>query len=459
MQEEERLKSFSLFELVSSVRRCIESSFNKKYWIRAESSDVRTAGGSGHCYLELLEKDEAHNVKARVRANIWRQSYLTISERLKAAGLPPLASDMSLLCLVQVQYHEQYGLSLLIHDIDPSYSLGEIARRRQETIQRLKREGVYDANKGIDLPRPLHKLAIISSPTAAGFGDFMNQLMGNAYGFKFYTALYTAQMQGDRTTESVIAALERVAKNLDKFDAVVIIRGGGATSELRAFDDYDLCYYCTQFPLPIISGIGHERDVSVLDMVANTSLKTPTAVAEFLIHGMLREYNEVELRRERLMSDVALKQTEWHRKLDEQCLKLPNVAGRLLQREQLRQANLRQRLVMASKGVLDRERRLVERVSTILPLHLRSCLQRERQTLEQSIQRLKIPVRQHQARYETELSAREQSLRLAHPDNILKRGFAVVRQSGKLITSGASIASGDKLEIQLGKSKLSVTAD
>ena len=366
---------------------------------------------------------------------------------------------MSLLCLVQVQYHEQYGLSLLIHDIDPSYSLGEIARRRQETIQRLKREGVYDANKGIDLPRPLHKLAIISSPTAAGFGDFMNQLMGNAYGFKFYTALYTAQMQGDRTTESVIAALERVAKNLDKFDAVVIIRGGGATSELRAFDDYDLCYYCTQFPLPIISGIGHERDVSVLDMVANTSLKTPTAVAEFLIHGMLREYNEVELRRERLMSDVALKQTEWHRKLDEQCLKLPNVAGRLLQREQLRQANLRQRLVMASKSVLDRERRLVERVSTILPLHLRSCLQRERQILEQNIQRLKMPVRQHQARYETELSAREQSLRLAHPDNILKRGFAVVRQSGKLITSGASIASGDKLEIQLGKSKLSVTAD
>ena len=459
MQEEERLKSFSLFELVSSVRRCIENSFNKKYWIRAESSDVRTAGGSGHCYLELLEKDEAHNVKARVRANIWRQSYLTISERLKAAGLPPLASDMSLLCLVQVQYHEQYGLSLLIHDIDPSYSLGEIARRRQETIQRLKREGVYDANKLMDLPRPLHKLAIISSPTAAGFGDFMNQLMGNAYGFKFYTALYTAQMQGDRTTESVIAALERVAKNLDKFDAVVIIRGGGATSELRAFDDYDLCYYCTQFPLPIISGIGHERDVSVLDMVANTSLKTPTAVAEFLIHGMLREYNEVELRRERLMSDVALKQTEWHRKLDEQCLKLPNVAGRLLQREQLRQANLRQRLVMASKSVLDRERRLVERVSTILPLHMRSCLQRERQTLEQNIQRLKMPVRQHQARYETELSAREQSLRLAHPDNILKRGFAVVRQSGKLITSGASIASGDKLEIQLGKSKLSVTAD
>lgn len=194
-------------------------------------------------------------------------------------------------------------------------------------------------------------------------------------------------------------------------------------------------------------------------MVANTSLKTPTAVAEFLIHGMLREYNEVELRRERLMSDVALKQTEWHRKLDEQCLKLPNVAGRLLQREQLRQANLRQRLVMASKSVLDRERRLVERVSTILPLHLRSCLQCERQTLEQSIQRLKMPVRQHQARYETELSAREQSLRLAHPDNILKRGFAVVRQSGKLITSGASIASGDKLEIQLGKSKLSVTAD
>lgn len=458
-QDDDRPSSYSLYELLSSVRRCLESSYSKRYWIRAESSDVRTAGGSGHCYLELLEKDDNHQVKARVRANIWKQTNQLITERLRAAGLPPLASDMSILCLVQVQYHEQYGLSLLIHDIDPSYSLGEIARQRQETIKRLKRDGVYDANKQHVLPRPLHRLAIISSPTAAGLGDFMDQLRGNAYGLTFYTALFVAQMQGERVTESVQAALERIYLNREHFDAVVIIRGGGATSELRAFDNYELCYFCAQYPLPIISGIGHERDVSVLDLIAHTSLKTPTAVAEYLIHNMLRELTDVELRRDRLASALALKQTEWHRRLTEQCLRLPHVASRLLKREELQQSALRQRLLLSSKALLQRARAGLEQNAALLPYQLRNYLVREHQALEQSVQRLRTPIRQHQARYEADLQAREQSLRLSHPDNILKRGFAVVRREGKLLTSGKEVISGDLLEIQLGNSKISAKAN
>lgn len=452
-------KSFTLYELMASVRRCIEASFTGKYWIRAESSDVRVAGGSGHCYLELLEKDENHNIRTKVRANIWRSTYLSITENFRRAGLAPLASGMSIMCLVQVQFHEQYGLSLVVHDIDPNYSLGEIERQRRETIARLKREGVFDDNKAIELPRPLQRLAIISSPTAAGYGDFMNHLKGNPYGFQFYTALFEAQMQGERTTPSVIAALGRIVNHADKFDAVVIIRGGGAVSELRAFDEYELCYFCTQFPLPIITGIGHERDRSVLDEVAQTSLKTPTAVAEFLIHSLLNEYSILENYTDRLRNAVNLYQVEAHRRLMEQSLRLPNVARRYLQYESLRQSKVRERLVISAKGILEHTRRKVEGIAIMLPFQVSKYQQAEGQRLNSIKQRLHSPLLRHRERYEADMGRYEQGIRLVHPKNILKRGFALVEQEGKLISDAQSLSSGDKLKIKLGTSEVGVTVD
>ena len=288
-QQATTVRSFSLTELLGSVRRCLEHSFPDRYWVRAEVSDLRRAGGQGHGYLELLEKGEEGEVVAKVRATIWSSTYTLIEQRFERSGVGKLTSGMSILALAGIAFHPQYGLSLNSIDIDPNYSLGEIARLRLETIQRLKRNGLFTMNKELDLPSPLQRIAIISSPTAAGYGDFMRQLHENPYGVVLYTALFTAQMQGSDTTASILAALGRIAEVEEHFDAVVIIRGGGAVSELRAFDDYTLCEAAAQFPLPIIAGIGHERDVSVLDLIAHTTLKTPTAVATFLVEGLASE--------------------------------------------------------------------------------------------------------------------------------------------------------------------------
>ena len=241
MQQATTVRSFSLTELLGSVRRCLEHSFPDRYWVRAEVSDLRRAGGQGHGYLELLEKGEEGDVVAKVRATIWSSTYTLIEQRFERSGVGKLSSGMSILALVGIAFHPQYGLSLNIIDIDPNYSLGEIARLRLETIQRLKRNGLFTMNKELDLPFPLQRIAIISSPTAAGYGDFMRQLHENPYGVVLYTALFTAQMQGNDTTASILAALGRIAEVEEHFDAVVIIRGGGAVSELRAFDDYTLC--------------------------------------------------------------------------------------------------------------------------------------------------------------------------------------------------------------------------
>lgn len=452
-------RSFSLYELVSSVRRCIEASFSDRYWIRAESSDVRTAGSSGHCYLELIEKDETHQLRARVRANIWKPNVLRIAQRFRQAGLPPLASGMSLLCLVELKYHEQYGLSLIIHDVDPSYSLGEVARLRRETIARLTREGVLDLNKEHDLPRPLQRLAIISSPTAAGLEDFLKQIHGNRYGLRFYTALFRAQMQGDRVTESVQAALERIARHLDAFDAVVIIRGGGAVSELRAFDSYELCYYCTQFPLPIIVGVGHERDVSVLDMVAHTSLKTPTAVAEFLIHRQMDELGHLEDLRQRLLSSVRLHQTEQTRRLMELSLRLPHLATRLLTSQMLYLTEVRERLASRAQAQIASARRALDGHTSLLPYQAKYILRSRSQELDALKSRIKLPVKKHIERMNDDLLKCHRAITLADPAQIVRRGFAIVERDGKSLTKVEDIASGDQLRLRMHGGTVDVTAD
>lgn len=442
-------RSYSLYELVASVRRCIEANYNERYWIRAETSGVNLNIRSGHCYLELEERQEGGGCKARIKANIWRDTYEHIHRKFHLAGLKPLASGMNILCQVQVKYHEQYGISLLILDIDTEYSLGEIARQRQETINRLKREGIFDDNKHLELPQPLQRLAIVSSPTAAGYEDFLHQLKANNYQLQFYTALYQAQMQGEGTGGSIIAALERIAQDMQCFDAVVIIRGGGAVSELRAFDDYELCYYCTQYPLPIIAGIGHDRDVSILDMVANTSLKTPTAVAEFLVQYQLDLLQSLEDQALRLKQATNLMQTERQRQLLECSLRLPHLAGRILKQEQNKQSYLKEVLHQSAKRQLQSSRQQVEGHCTLLPYLVRTHLQRLSQHLEQSQQRLKLPIKAHQQRYLSQLQGYEQSIRLADPKNVLRRGFAWLEQKGRILSKDDALNTGDEVTIRL----------
>ncbi len=279
-------KTYSLHELTQHLQRVVKVNFEAPLWIRAEISECRE-NANGHCYLEFVEKDsETDRFIAKVKATIWVQTYRMIKPMFEEVTGESLKAGLNVLVAVQVEFHDVYGFSLNVRDIDPSFTLGDLSKRRQEVIRQLKEDGIIDMNKELKLPLFPQRLAVISSATAAGYDDFCNQLNHNNQGFIFYEKLFPALMQGDKADLSIIEALDKVYENLDMFDMVLIIRGGGATTDMACFDSYDLALHCAQFPLPIIAGIGHQRDLSIVDIVANTSVKTPTAAATFLIEKM-----------------------------------------------------------------------------------------------------------------------------------------------------------------------------
>jgi len=278
---------FSLFELNRMVRESIELSMPDEYWVEAELSECREL--RGHCYMELIQKDELSATPvAKASAKCWANKWLAIRPYFERTTGQQLHAGMKVLLKVYPQFHEAYGFSWIVSDIDPTYTLGDMARKRQEIIQKLKAEGVFDLQKELQLPMFCQRIAVISSQTAAGYGDFCNQLADNPYGFQFQTQLFPAIMQGEGVEQSIIAALESIYNyQLStvncQFDCVVIIRGGGATSDMLGFDTLALAENVANFPIPIITGIGHDRDESILDMVSHTRVKTPTAAAAFLI--------------------------------------------------------------------------------------------------------------------------------------------------------------------------------
>lgn len=449
-------RHYTLSELLGSVRRCLEAGFPGSYWIQAETSDMRRTASSGHCYLELLEKAESGSILARVRANIWASRYENIVRKFAAASLDPPSSGVKVLALVRVSFHEQFGLSLDIQDIDVNYSLGEIARLRQQTIQRLKSQGLWGLNKELSLPRPLQRLAIISSSGAAGYGDFMKHLQANRFGLVCYTTLFQAQMQGDKVTDSVLDALERILSHQETFDAVVIIRGGGAVSELRAFDMYTMCAACAQYPLPIITGIGHERDQSVLDLVAHTSHKTPTAVADFIIGSLHSELDLVERLTQRLLSAAAWQSVERDRWLRGILGRIPVLISRQIVSEQERLSELRLRLERQTRRALGLRAQQLEYCATRLPYHSQSILQTRGQRLTTLCEKVKNGIAISQQKRRMELHAYEQVIKLSHPRQILRRGFAVVKKQGRIVKNGTSLTQGDELTISLDAAEMQV---
>ncbi len=281
----------SLYELLGGVKTSLKSSLPAAMWVTAEISELKV-NYSGHCYLELIEKDSSgESIKAKARATIWASVYRMIQPYFESATRSKLAAGMKVMVKASVEFHELYGFSLNITDIEPSYTVGEMALKKQEIINRLITEGVFDMNKSLylaDLPR---RIAVVSSKTAAGLGDFMDQLVKNDFGYKFYVKLFPAVMQGAEAEQSIISALDAVFDQEALFDLVVIIRGGGSQSDLNCFNSYWLAYHICQFPLPVLTGIGHEQDETIADLVAHTRLKTPTAVAEFLI-GIFRQADQ-----------------------------------------------------------------------------------------------------------------------------------------------------------------------
>lgn len=287
------MNSISLSELTLEIQEAIRLNFSSTVWIRAEISELRENPG-GHCYLELIEKDAASDtLLAKSKATIWASTYRMLKPYFESSTGQTLRAGLNILVAVSVEFHGVYGFSLNIRDIDPTFTIGEMAARRLQIIRQLEEDGIADMNRELPFPLLPQRLAIISSPTAAGYGDFSDQLARHPSHFAFYKKLFPAIMQGDQAEQSIIGALEKIYAHADLFDVVVIIRGGGATTDLACFDSYELALNCAQFPLPIIAGIGHQRDISILDMVAHTSVKTPTAAAEFLTNAMQDAENEV----------------------------------------------------------------------------------------------------------------------------------------------------------------------
>lgn len=288
------IEALKLSELNLTIKHKIKEAFADSYWITAEIASINEHSYSGHCYLELVEKEEDNdNIKAKIRGQIWRNNYNLIKVYFEHETGYSLCEGMQIMVCVTVGFHELYGLSLNIIDINPSFSLGDLERRREEIRKQLKKDGVWDMNQNLSFPTFPQRIAIISSSTAAGYGDFMNQLEHNPYGYKFYTSLFNATMQGNFSEDSIINALGRIFEYQNEFDLVVILRGGGATSDLSCFDSYLLNFNCAQFPLPIISAIGHERDTTILDEISNQRAKTPTAAADIIINQVLISFSKM----------------------------------------------------------------------------------------------------------------------------------------------------------------------
>ncbi|HZH72895.1 MAG TPA: exodeoxyribonuclease VII large subunit, partial [Mariniphaga sp.] len=284
-------QKLTLFELNQRVKEALLDAFPVSVWVVAEISELKQ-NRNGHCYLELIEK-KGEEIIARARATIWSYTYRIIKSYFESTTKQSFSCDIKVLVKASVEYHPLYGFSLNIKDIDPAYTLGDMLLHRREIIERLKNEGVFNMNKELELPMVPQKIAVISSKTAAGYQDFINQLEMNQYGIKFHPVLFEAFMQGSTAVPSIISALEHIFKYIDVFDAVAIIRGGGAAADLSCFDNYNLAFHITQFPIPVITGIGHEKDDTIIDLIAHTRLKTPTAVAEFFINGAEQFYENI----------------------------------------------------------------------------------------------------------------------------------------------------------------------
>lgn len=402
----------TLRELQRRVKSVLEGAFALPLWVSAEISDIKV-NYSGHCYLELVEKAEKGGDNgvptAQARAVIWKSHFPRIAAYFEAETGQRLAPGLKILAKVLVSYHELYGFSLQITDVDPSFTLGDLERQRQQTIAQLQQDGVWEMNRGVPMPTVVQRVAVVSSAQAAGYQDFCKELAKSPY--RFEVELFDAFMQGEAAEGSIIDALCRVADRLEEFDAVVMIRGGGSRSDLNCFNAYRICSYVAQFPLPVITGIGHDKDTSVADMVAHTALKTPTAVAGWLVERMDRICG-------------------W---LDAAALQLHDGVLRLSRTQQVRLEELAGDVRHLSLGLLRQRGLELGSREEVFRQAVGSFLRQQRQ----------------------QLAATGELVESRSPRHILRMGFAVVRSGGRAVTSVRQVAAGERLTINVADGRFS----
>ena len=418
------MQHLSLYELNSLVRDVISMSLPDSYWVEAELSEAREGYG-GHCYMELIEKDERSNTPiAKAHASCWRNRWMLIKPYFERVTGQRIHAGMKVLLKVHAQFHENYGFSWIVDDIDPNYTLGDMARKRLEIIQTLKEEGVFDLQKELSLPTFCQRIAVISSATAAGYGDFCNQLEDNEQNLQFQTRLFSATMQGEGVEQSVIAALDAINEEWEKWDCVVIIRGGGATSDLSGFDTLALAESVANFPLPIITGIGHERDESVLDMISYKRVKTPTAAAAFLLEHLSSVFMRVEEAQERIVDYVQHRLQMEKMKLERLADHIPTLFALVKTRQENRLDHLMDRLLSKAARIPVDKRHDIEMLETRLQQPIVRKIEREKHRVEMLQQRT-----------------------LAQdPEILLHRGYSITFKDGKSVRDASLLRKGDEIE-------------
>ncbi|WP_205502980.1 exodeoxyribonuclease VII large subunit [Rufibacter psychrotolerans] len=488
-------RPLTLYEFNRRLREEIENALPHRYWIIAEVSEARVHHQSGHCYLTLTDKEPGSKstLTAQARGTIWKRQYQEIASYFEAQTGHPLRAGLKILFNASPRFHELYGFSLDIHDIDPTYTLGDLARQRQETITRLQTEGLLDQNKKHTLPQVPQRLAIISSPTAAGYQDFVSQLGNNPFGYAFQLTLFEASVQGVEAVPSVKAALSRVALQRQAFDAVIIIRGGGSQTDLLCFDHYELAAAVAQMPLPVLTGIGHERDESVTDLVAHTPLKTPTAVAAYLVDRVnefeaslealflqikdaatalaVAEERKVALlaaqvqqrtnnylhRRQfqlecqtRTLSDKPQKYlTSEQRHLMCEEIRLTHAVEQLLKQKEVKQQHYLLHLETNSLKKLETGQRKLTHVEHCLQLSAKQRLQNAQLHFQKNQQRLMYGAKDHLKIKDHQLQLLEMDVRSHDPEIMLMRGYTLTYVNGKLLKSLDQVAPGDVLQTKL----------
>ena len=445
--------SLTLYELNALVRETLALEMPDEYWVEAELSEAREV--RGHCYLELIQKDEHSNTPvAKASAKCWASTWQLAKPHFMRVTGQEIHAGMKVLLKVYAQFHESYGFSWIVTDIDPTYTMGDMARKRMEIIRQLKEEGVFELQKELQLPLFCQHIAVISSANAAGYGDFVNQLENNEYGFRFHTQLFPAVMQGEGVEQSVIGALNKIFdslecktenlelsdinddsslftlhSSLDKFDCVVIIRGGGATSDLSGFDTLALAEHVANFPLPIITGIGHERDESVLDMVSHTRLKTPTAAAAFLIGHLKAVLDAIEDAEQRISS----------------------IVRQQMDMEKIRLLHLSQQIPTLFSLVRSRQESKIDRLQGNLRLSVTRRLQEERHRLDIHSHNLMPVIERRLLRERHQLDMLNEKLEALNPELLLRRGYSITLSGGKVVKDASILKSGDELETRLSK--------
>jgi len=472
-------QKLTLSELNKKIGEVLENAFPSSVWVVGEISELKE-NRNGHCYLELIEK-QGIEIIARSRATIWSYTYRMLKPYFETTTHQFFTSGIKILVQVSVEFHSAYGLSLNIKDIDPVYTVGDMAMQRREIVERLKAEGVFEMNKELQLPLVPQKIAVISSATAAGYQDFINQLENNKPGFRFYAKLFQATMQGTETAPSIMAALERIFQHEYFFDAVVIIRGGGATADLSSFDNYDLAYFITQFPLPVITGIGHEKDDTIVDLVAHTRLKTPTAAAEFFIAGITHYFDRLLEMENEIVRLTRQTLDEKQTTLEQVAVDLTQLVSRFIgdrQAELTRSGNLLHRLV--GQFTFKKEHRLekmkhqlrssvllwfsyhenrIGKKKTAVKHAAKDSLLKRDSVLVHIKDQLCAKAEKRMLKEREHIHYHENTVRLIDPINVLKRGYSITFRKGKLVKVAGELELNDEIETRFatGKVKSKIT--